>query len=187
MVVPAVLLVASLAGALASLAIWGPVLNAPLYLALISMAGALLLLIAARARIRPAWIVIDGSNVLHWEDERPALATVGYVVDALKGEGFVPVVWFDANVGYLVGNRYMGPAPLARALGLPARQVFVAPKGTPADPLLLMHAARNGARVVTNDRYRDWAAAHPKVREPGFLVSGSMRDGTLRLMLGQGR
>ena len=119
-----------------------------------------------------AWIVVDGSNVLHWERDTPDIRNVGHVISALKSEGYAPVVWFDANVGYLIGDRYMGPRPLARMIGLPEHQVHVAPKGTPADPLLLEGALALKARVVTNDRFRDWEERFPKIREAGFLVRG---------------
>jgi len=181
MFVPAILLLISLLGALASFLIWGAVLEGPMLLALLSAVAAAILLLRARATRARAWIVVDGSNVLHWDNEVPAIATVARVVDDLRSSGFVPVVWFDANVGYRIGDRYMGPAILARALDLPARQVFVAPKGTPADPLLLEGAAVLGARVVTNDRFRDWANDHPRILEPGFLVPGQVRDGAVTL------
>lgn len=183
MLVPLVLLIVSLLGALASLLVWGAVPGGPMLLALLSAVAAFLLLLRGWATPSRAWIVVDGSNVLHWDDEVPAIATVARVVGELRSRGFVPVVWFDANVGYRIGDRYMGPALLARALDLPARQVFVAPKGTPADPLLLEGAAVLNARVVTNDRFRDWAADHPKIHEPGFLVPGRIRDGAVTLTM----
>jgi hypothetical protein len=152
-------------------------------LSLLSAVAAAILLLRGRPGRTKAWIVVDGSNVLHWDGEVPAIATVARVVDDLRSRGFVPVVWFDANVGYRIGDRYMGPERLARALGLPARQVLVAPKGTPADPLLLEGAVVLNARVVTNDRFRDWTQDHPRIREPGFLVPGQVRDGAVTLAL----
>ena len=149
----------------------------------LAVAGVVLLLRRRSRRGGPTPIVMDGSNVLQWGGDVPALETVVRVIEALKGRGMAPVVWFDANVGYLVGARYMGPAPLARALGLQEGHVFVAPKGIPADPLLLEGAARLRARVVSNDRFRDWADAHPQVRQPGFLVRGGLRDGAVWLEL----
>lgn len=121
------------------------------------------------------WIVVDGSNVLYWDRETPDLSSVRHIIDVLKSEGYSPVVWFDANVGYLIGDRYLGPRPLADFLGLPFKYVFVAAKGTPADPFLLNGAERLGARVVTNDRFRDWEEEFPRIREDGFLVRGYIR------------
>ncbi|MCC6000172.1 MAG: hypothetical protein JJU19_04815 [Pararhodobacter sp.] len=140
----------------------------------------------ARPRGR-RYIVLDGSNLLHWQDNQPHLATVRAVVDAVQAQGYRPVVWFDANAGYLIGDRWLGPPELSRALGLPARQVFVAPKGTPADPLLLEGARRLGARVVTNDRFRDWREHYPWLAEPGFLIRGRVQDGAASLSLDAGQ
>lgn len=143
----------------------------------------LLAVVLARRSRRPKgnWIVVDGSNVLHWEENAPDLASVRHVVDILKEEGYDPLVWFDANVGYKIGTAYMGPGVLADRLGLSRRHVFVADKGMPADPLLLEDAEALGARVVTNDRYRDWEEEFPRIREEGFLVRGYIRGDVVGL------
>ena len=130
---------------------------------------------------RAPWIAVDGSNVLYWQDETPSLQTVREVVDALKRRGMRPVVWFDANVGYLVGDRYLGPIPLAKSLGLSARQVIVAPKGTPADPLVIEGARLLKSRIVSNDRFRDWQDQYPEVRQAMRFLRGSIENGALRL------
>ncbi|NBR54003.1 MAG: hypothetical protein EBT91_11415 [Rhodobacteraceae bacterium] len=130
---------------------------------------------------RAPWIAVDGSNVLYWQDEIPSLQTVREVVDALKRRGMRPVVWFDANVGYLVGDRYLGPVPLAKSLGLSERQVIVAPKGTPADPLVIEGARLLKSRIVSNDRFRDWQDQYPAVREAMRFLRGSIENGALRL------
>ena len=59
--------------------------------------------------------------------------------------------------------------------------MLVVPKGSPADPWILTTARDFGARIVTNDRYRDWAEAHPEVEKPGFLVRGSLTGTTVWL------
>ncbi len=61
------------------------------------------------------------------------------------------------------------------------RQVPVAAEGTPADPFPLQTARKFSARIVTSDRFRDRAEAHPEAKEPGFLIRGGMRDGRVRL------
>jgi hypothetical protein len=75
----------------------------------------------------------------------------------------------------------MDEADLARLLRLPREQVFVVPKGQQADPWFLAVARDHKARIVTNDRFRDWAEAHPEVLEPGVLVRGGWQDGTVGL------
>ena len=184
MIVPVILLFVSLAAALVSVLVFGAVASGPLLISLLCAVAALLILLRARESARN-WIVVDGSNVLHWERDTPDIQSVFHVAVALKSEGYIPVVWFDANVGYLIGDRYMGRAPLARMIGLPERQVFVAPKGTPADPLLLKDAVALKARVVTNDRFRDWEDEFPQIREKGFLVRGRMQRDEFELELGE--
>ena len=171
------------AAATISLQIYGPVLS-PLLI------GAALALVAAvpfwlrRGRKGPDWIVVDGSDVMYWQGDPPQLQVVLDVVDRLKARGLTPVVWFDANVGHVLSDRYLGSEALARRLGLPETQVFVAPRGTPADPLLLDGAATLGARIVSNDRYRDWAARYPMLDRPGTLVRGRVIGGLVALDLG---
>ena len=139
----------------------------------------------ARPRKKPAskrkHLVIDGSNVLHWNDNQPDIRTVVQAVNQAKGAGFTPGVIFDANVGYKIGNRYLDDADLARLLGLPVDRVLVVPKGVVADQYILKAARDLGARIVTNDRYRDWVADFPEAAKPGFMITGSAHDGVVLL------
>ena len=127
------------------------------------------------------WILIDGSNVMHWQDNTPQIETVVRVVNEVKSLGYVPGVVFDANAGWKLMGRYLHDGDFARLLDLKTDQVLVVPKGTQADPYLLETAREFGARIVTNDRFRDWADAHPEVKEPGFLIRGGLRDGKVWL------
>lgn len=126
-------------------------------------------------------VLIDGSNVLYWQGGEPTIEAVRLVLRAVEERGLRPLVGFDANIGYLVAGRFLGAGDLAALLDLPPYQVSVAPKGKPADPLLLGEAARLDARVITNDRYRDWARKFPQVARPGFLVRGCIRGSTADL------
>lgn len=182
---PIAIIAISLFLGLASQAPGTPLSADLIYLALLCGLGGLLLLVFRRRGPVADYIALDGSNLLCWQDEKPNLGSIQLVVDALNRQGFSPVVWFDANAGYLIGDRWMGPEVLARQLGLSPRQVFVAPKGTPADPLLLDGARTLGARVVSNDRFRDWTDSRPWLGEPGFLIRGRIRDGIAQLELGQ--
>lgn len=122
-------------------------------------------------------VVVDGSNVLHWRDQVPDIATVRAVVRMLTARGFTPGVMFDANVGYKIGDRYQDDAEIARRLGLPVDQVIVVPKGVVADAYVLKAAKELGAPVVSNDRFRDWSEDHPDLATPGRLIRGGFRDG----------
>lgn len=157
---------------------------------LLVLLGAVLALLlvrrgAGRAHRLPAKaanpILIDGSNVMHWQDNSPQLAPLLLVIEKLIGEGYAPAVVFDANAGWKLKNRYLDDADFAALLLLPTAQVFVVPKGSQADPYLLDTARRFNARIVTNDRFRDWAEAYPEVLAPEFLLRGRVEAGTLRL------
>ncbi|MDO9527278.1 MAG: hypothetical protein Q7J57_17355 [Gemmobacter sp.] len=188
--VPLILVVLSTSGS--ALAVWrdGLVLSDSVLFGLVVTLAALVLLLRnglidwlLRLARAPRWIVVDGSNVMHWDGNVPTLRVVTAVLQDLTARGFRPVVWFDANVGYKVSQRYMGPDALADVLRIPARQILVAPKGTPADPLLLAGAVDLGARVVTNDRLQDWVPQFPQIRQDGFLVRGGIVNGTPQLDL----
>jgi Zc3h12a-like Ribonuclease NYN domain len=150
-----------------------------------SLAALFLLVRALRGRHRAAqqFIIVDGSNVLHWQDNRPQLDSLRAVLDRLVTLGYTPGVVFDANAGYKISSRYQHDHAMAKLLRLPTERILVAPKGTQADPLILASARDLGARIVTNDRYRDWAADYPEVESPGHLVGGGFRDGQLWLEL----
>ena len=127
------------------------------------------------------WVLIDGSNVMHWLDNTPQLAPVLQVLAMLKAEGLAPRIVFDANAGYDLFGKYLNGSDFARILSLPHDQVLVVPKGTQADGFLLASARNLKVRIVTNDRYRDWAEMHPEVNTPDFLIPGGMQDGKVWL------
>lgn len=179
MAVPAFLLILSLALGLLGLSSGPPELA---YVAVPAALAATFLLLRALARPRkpaspPRWVVVDGSNVLHWQDNTPRLSSLRAVLDRLTEQGFTPGVVFDANAGYKISDRYQHDGALGRLLGLPADRVLVAPKGSPADPLILASARDLDAPIVSNDRFRDWADAHPEIAQPGRLIRGGFRDG----------
>lgn len=154
----------------------GPIALASLYLLWRGWAGR-----KVPGESQGPYAVIDGSNVMHWRDNTPDLATVVAVIKAVAAKGYTPGVIFDANAGYKIGSRYQDDAELARKLGLPEDRVLVVPKGTVADHYVLSAARKTGAKVVTNDRYRDWAGEFPEVAEDGFLIRGGVKDGKVWL------
>lgn len=126
-------------------------------------------------------VVVDGSNVMHWKDNTPQIETLREVVALLRARGLKPGVMFDANAGYLLAGKYQHDFAMARALGLKPEDVLVVPKGSVADETILTAARDLGARVVSNDRYRDWAERFPEVTMPGHVIRGGYRDGQLWL------
>ena len=188
--IPFVLFLMSFAAAMFSYGLTGVIDSAPVILALLSAFAALILLLRAAvspraAKSAPRSIVVDGSNIMHWKDETPQLATIKEVVRSLADQGYQPGVVFDANAGYKLAGRYLDDRPLARALGLPEDRVLVVPKGNPADPVILKAARDLGAPILTNDRFRDWAEHFPEISHPGHLLRGGYRNGVLWLETGR--
>lgn len=149
------------------------------------IAGAIILFRAWRGQTKATglWIIIDGSNVMHWLDGTPQLAPLRDVIAALQERDFVPGVVFDANAGYKLEDRYLNDTHLAQMLGLQVEQVMVVPKGEQADATILTAARDYGVRIVTNDRFRNWADSFPEVAQTSTLVRGGYRDGQLWLAL----
>ena len=158
-----------------------PALSAVLLVLALLMGGLILL---RRVRTRASgrnWVLLDGSNVMYWHDNIPRIETLREVTASLSDLGHAVAVVFDANAGYKLAGRYLDDHALATLLGLPEKRVFVVPAGTPADPYLLTTAARIGARIVSNDRFRDWADDHPILQDPGQLIRCGYRSGGLWL------
>ncbi len=177
---PFLLLLAALAGSVAALTLPGlsdlVLLTGPCVLA------SLFLLLRAYyrsdRRARPSGqktVIIDGSNVMHWKDGTPQMATLLEVVEHLLGLGITSGVVFDANAGHILTGRYQHHSDMAKLLGLPEHRVMVVNKGEPADPTILAAARDIGARIVTNDRYRDWAEAHPELSASGLSDPGRLQ------------
>lgn len=139
--------------------------------------------VGARQKKQAQSVIVDGSNVMHWDGGTPRIKPVQSVVDRLKDQGYMPGVVFDANAGYLLTGKYQHDMSLSRELGLPEKNVMVVPKGTPADPMILQAARDMNARVVSNDRFRDWAGEFPEIRRKGFLIRGRYKSGSLTLNL----
>ncbi|MEX1660768.1 hypothetical protein AB4874_03770 [Thioclava sp. 15-R06ZXC-3] len=88
--------------------------------------------------------------VLAHRDARPVSA------QGAGGAGATPLVWFDANAGYLISQKYRREQSFSKALGLPAR-------------------------IVINDRYRDWVEIYPILKTRDLLIKGRWRDGDVIL------
>lgn len=149
------------------------------------IAGAIILFQEWTSRTTPAatWIIIDGSNVMHWLDGTPQIQPLRDVIALLQENEFIPGIVFDANVGYKLEDRYLDADALAHALGLSPEQVRVVPRGEPADATILTAARDHAVRIVTNDRFRDWADSFPEISQSTTLVRGGYRDGVIWLDL----
>ena len=126
-------------------------------------------------------LVIDGSNVVFWRDNHPKLQTVIELLDLLRGKGYTPYIIFDASAGHVLFGRYLDDRHFAKLLNLPEPQCLVVPKGTVADEHILRSARTLRTRIVSNDRYRDWARHFPEVAKPGHLIRGRIEKGAIKL------
>lgn len=188
MIAPLILLVLSCMAIAAALVL--PLAQDIVLIAGPSALAALFLLLKAvlaprSKRIRPSqgapekWVILDGSNVMHWKDETPRFETLHDVLSEVKRRGLTPGVVFDANAGYLLAGRFLNDRDFGHILDLPRDRVMVVPKGNPADPAILTAARDLQARVVSNDRFRDWVEDHPELRKPGLLIRGRYRGDRL--------
>ena len=110
------------------------------------------------------------------------LAELGGAIAQVFDKTSHAVVMFDANVGYHLSGEFMNDAAMSKLLKLPKDRVLVAPRGTPADEMILQAARDLGARIVTNDRYRDWVEAFPEITDPGYLIQGRYQQGDVKLL-----
>ncbi|ABD56520.1 NYN domain-containing protein [Jannaschia sp. CCS1] len=191
MQLPLSLLLTSLASAGGSFVIGGPSLTLPLAVSLLAATAAVILVATALLRgtkgpgrtARTAGgskpqVVIDGFNVMHWDGEEPRLAALKDVIATLHAGGCQTGVVFDANAGYKLCDRYLSDRDFAKLLGLPRNRVMVVNKGEPADPTILSAARDLKAKIVSNDRFRDWVRDFPEVAAPGLLIRGGFTEGT---------
>ncbi|MCC5974367.1 MAG: hypothetical protein JJT81_09980 [Rubellimicrobium sp.] len=119
----------------------------------------------------PDPLLVDGSNVMFWDDNRPTTGALLMVIGKLQEEGNDPVVCFDANVGYKLANRPLDREALARLLDLPPAQVLICPSRTDADAMILRLAAVHRLAVVSNDRFRDYPAHADKIARLGGSIA----------------
>ena len=125
-------------------------------------------------------IVVDGSNVMYWGGE-PSPLNLSLVLRTIEKKGYAPIVFFDANVGYVLGDHYYDELKLALVTGVAKEHICVVDKGVVADQAILAFSKDHKLRIVTNDRYRDWRGQFPHVKRKGALVKGTCQSGSVRL------
>jgi hypothetical protein len=123
-------------------------------------------------------IVVDGSNVMFWGGD-PSLNTLARILRSLEAADYAPIVFFDASVGYKVGERYYDELAIAPLIGIRFDRICVVSKGVIADQSILMFATDHKLRIVTNDRYRDWSVQFPIIKQKGRLVRGAWKNGNV--------
>lgn len=147
-------------------------------------AGAYLfcLIVALRLRPKPSiaadrkpdrGIVVDGTNVIYWDDQVARLETLKAVVAELKNRGLHPIVFLDASSRHHLKDKSLTEKGFARALKLPQRQVIVCPAGTEADIFILKRAREDSVPILSNDRFGDRAQQLKGLK----IVKGVMANG----------
>ena len=97
-------------------------------------------------------VLVDASNVAHaTEGGEARLANIELVQAKLREEGFEPIIVADAALRHQIDRR----ADYERLID--DGGVHQAPAGTDADFFILSFAREMGARILTNDRFRDRA------------------------------
>jgi hypothetical protein len=114
------------------------------------------------------FIIIDGSNVLHWmEDNRQAdkvnLIPLVIVLTAIRRKGFDFCCYFDASK--IFETREKQPEQFKEfEIILKKYPIYfsVAPGGTSADDFIILDAKNSKRKVLSNDRFRDHPIQLPK-------------------------
>lgn len=115
---------------------------------------------------------------MHWGPD-PSALVLSRVLRGLEEKGYTPIVYFDANVGYVLDDHYYNEANLAGLIGVPVRHICVVDKGVVADEAILTFASAYRLRVVSNDKFRDWRVQFPHADKKGTLVGGTWRVGSV--------
>lgn len=119
-------------------------------------------------------IVIDGANVAYEEKSaggRPKLSNLLKVRRELEERGFEALILVDASLKYDIDDQTQLESLIA------SQQVRQVPAGTDADFFIIQLAEQLDARIVTNDRYKDYAERFPWIQErrlPYMIVKGEV-------------
>lgn len=119
-------------------------------------------------------VVIDGANVAYEEKSgggKPKLSNLLKVRGELEERGFDTIIVIDASLKYEIDDQHQLEKLIA------SQQIRQVPAGTDADFFILEIADTCGARIVTNDQYRDYKERYPWIPErrlPYMIVNGEV-------------
>lgn len=100
--------------------------------------------------------LVDASNVAHFsEGSQARFQNIVLVVRKLMEEGYEPIVVADAALRHQIDEREEYERRIEEG------KVHQAPAGTDADYFILSFARELDSFIVSNDRFRDRAAAFP--------------------------
>ena len=105
-------------------------------------------------------VLVDGSNVAHaTEGGEARLDNIQLVMRKLSDEGFNPLIVADAALRHQIDDKAAYEKLIDDGV------VHQAPAGTDADYFILSFAREMGARILTNDRFRDRASEFADERD----------------------
>ena len=119
-------------------------------------------------------VIIDGANVAYEERSaggKPKLSNLLKVRRELEERGLDPVVIVDASLKYDIDDQQQIEALIR------SQQIRQVPAGTDADYFILQVADQHGARIVTNDQYKDYLGRYPWIPErrlPYMIIKGEV-------------
>jgi hypothetical protein len=119
-------------------------------------------------------VVIDGANVAYEERSaggKPKLSNLLKVRGEIEERGFEAVIIVDASLKYDIDDQEQLETLIQ------SQQVRQVPAGTDADYFIIQFAHELDAVIVTNDRYKDYAAQYPWIpdrRLPYMIVKGEV-------------
>ena len=105
-------------------------------------------------------VLVDGSNVAHaTEGGEARLDNIQLVMRKLASDGFKPLIVADAALRHQIDDKAAYEKLIDDGV------VHQAPAGTDADYFILSFARQMGARILTNDRFRDRAQEFAEERD----------------------
>jgi Zc3h12a-like Ribonuclease NYN domain len=119
-------------------------------------------------------VIIDGANVAYEERSaggKPKLSNLLKVRRELEERGLEAVILVDASLKYDIDDQSQLETLIR------SQQVRQVPAGTDADYFIIQLADQFNARVVTNDRYKDYLEQFPWItdrRLPYMIVKGEV-------------
>ena len=119
-------------------------------------------------------VVIDGANVAYEERSaggKPKLSNLLKVRRELEERGFEALILIDASLKYDIDDQQQIESLIR------SQQIRQVPAGTDADYFILQVADQHGARIVTNDQYKDYLGRYPWIPErrlPYMIIKGEV-------------
>ena len=105
-------------------------------------------------------VLVDGSNVAHaTEGGEARLDNIQLVMRTLSEDGLKPIIVADAALRHQIDDKAAYEKLIEDGV------VKQAPAGTDADYFILSFAREMGARILTNDRFRDRASEFAEERD----------------------